>query len=159
MFSVDQKRRRVLRLREPQLFGDLACLRFLNRADCSVSGSHREEAVEQFETLLLGGYLFELAGNEIVFGAAEQQGLALGHFNDHGRLSLREMSQATDDVVHCVGLVRAHMRIGMRDTTQDIGEGGQEPRANRFECFELAGDPSDCVCVSEVWRLGRRCLV
>jgi len=159
MFSVGRKRRRVLRLREAQLLGNLACLRFLDRADRSVSGRHREEAVEQLEPLLLGGNLSELAGHEIIFGAAEQPGLALGDLDDHGRLLLREVTEPLDDLAHLVGLVLADMRIGMSDSTQDIGEGGQKPRASRLEGFELPGDPSDRVCVPVAGRPGRRRLV
>ena len=62
MLRVGRKRRRILRLREPELPGDLSRLRLLDRADGAVGRGNREDAVQQIETLGVGRDLAKLAG-------------------------------------------------------------------------------------------------
>ena len=78
MLGVGRERRRVLRLREAELPGDPARLRFLDGADGAVRRRDREDAVERLEALGAGGDLAELAGRQVVPGPPEQPGLVLG---------------------------------------------------------------------------------
>ena len=140
MLRVGRERRRVLRLREAKLSGDLPGLRLLDGADGPVRRRDREDAVEQLETLFVGGQLAELAGHQVVLRPPEQPGLVLGDLDHQHRLRLGQVAQLPHDLAHRLGLLTGDPRVGVRDPAQHVGEGGEEARAPGRQRLELGHD-------------------
>ena len=87
---------------ETQLAGNLPDLRFLLAGDGIVGGRDGEQTIEQLAPLDVARDLLELARDEEVLGAAEQQILALGDLRDEQGLLFRQAAHPLKDLDNLV---------------------------------------------------------
>jgi hypothetical protein len=119
---------------EAELLGDVGDLAALRAGDRAVGGGDRVEAGQQLAALLGRRGPAELAGHDVVLGAAQQLRLGLRDLHDHVRLVLGEPRDAADDVAHGIRLFRRDLHVSVRNPRQHIGERRQ------VACC-LGGDP------------------
>ena len=107
-------------------------------------------AAQEGEPVLLGRELAELAGDEVVLGAAVEQRLVVRDLRDEDRLRLREAAVLRDELLDRAQLRVADVHVGRGGAGQDVGEGREEPRPIDRQRVELAGDPPDRLRVASV---------
>ena len=123
VFSVDKPSIDKLLVGEPEFFADLAGLSFFECVDRLVGRRHRKDAIQQFRALLPGCHLFKSSRHQEVVRSAEQLNLALGNLDDEHGLSVWQMSEVPDNLLHLSGFRLAEYGVGVGDSTENIGEG------------------------------------
>src|SRR5690349_13221007 len=136
--------------RKAELARDLADLRLLGPGDRVVRRGDGEEAVQELPALLARGDLLELAGHEEALGAAGQPVLGLGDLYREHRLFHRQIAQALEDLLHAVRLLFGDVEVGVRNASEDEGEGGDVAGPFGREGFELTDDLADRLRVARL---------